>query len=212
MKRILYPAIALLLFLGGCGNGSLLDSSATDGNTPKPTPGGAGTADSDHYFPIQVGTAWTYGEGGPIIRLTGRVETLSGWGYALDGLLQNRIIRRDEDGKILELRGREWRLLLDLGAAEKTSWTIEGSGEGSDLLDGTDVTVASRSEVVRVPYGRFEGSVHLTMRPRSGLADAGITDMWFVPNVGLVKWSETWIGGVREWELTAFEAAKGSPN
>ena len=208
MKRILNPTVALLLFLAGCGNDTILSSSPTDGNASKPTPDAPGTTDRGTYFPIQVGMAWTYGEEGPVIRVTDRVETLSGWGYVLEGLLENRIVRKDADGKIRELRGREWRVLLDLGAEGKTSWTIEASGDGSDLLDGTVVTVASRSEVLRVPYGRFEKSVHLTMRPRPGLADAGIMDMWFVPDLGLVKWSESWIGGVREWELTAFETTK----
>ena len=28
--------------------------------------------------------------------------------------------------------------------------------------------------------------------------------MWFAPGVGLVKWSESWIGGMRVHELTTF--------
>ena len=209
MKTFLYPTIALLLLLGGCGD-SIINSSPTDENVTKPTQNSPGTAAD--YFPLEVGMTWTYGKGASVIRVTDKVETLFGWGYVLEGLLQNRIVRKNADGNVQELPGKDWRLLFDLGAKEKASWTIDASDGGTeDFLDGTKVTVVSKSEVVEVPYGRFEGSVHLAMRPRTGLADAGITDMWFVPDVGLVKWSEIWIGGVRDFELTGFEkkAVKG---
>jgi hypothetical protein len=58
------------------------------------------------------------------------------------------------------------------------------------------------SRTVTVPYGRYAESIHLRIRPRNGLCDAGLTDMWFVPNIGLVKWSTMWIGGVRTHELS----------
>jgi hypothetical protein len=44
------------------------------------------------------------------------------------------------------------------------------------------------------------------MRPRAGLADAGITDMWFAPGAGLAKWSEITIAGPRSFALTAFSS------
>ncbi len=211
MKTFMYPTFALLLLLGGCGVDSITGSSPTDGNGSGSTQDSPQTTRAD-YFPLEVGTTWTYGESARVVRVTDKVETLFGSGYMLEGLLQNRIVRKNADGKALESLGREWRLLFDLDAGEQASWTIEAPDGGDDLLDGTKVTVVSKSEAVGVPYGRFEASVHLAMRPRTGLADAGITDMWFVRDVGLVKWSEIWIGGVRDFELTAFETVKTPPS
>ena len=64
------------------------------------------------------------------------------------------------------------------------------------------MTVVSRSEAVNAPYGRYEGSIHFAIQPPEGLMDAGVTDMWFVPNIGLVKWSSVWIDGVHSFELS----------
>ena len=68
------------------------------------------------------------------------------------------------------------------------------------------MTVLSRSEAVNVPYGRYEGSIHFAIQPPEDLMDAGVTDMWFVPNIGLVKWSSVWIGGVHSFELSKLSS------
>ena len=70
------------------------------------------------------------------------------------------------------------------------------------------MTVVSRSDRVATPFGSFTNCILLTVRPREGLFDAGVSRMWFAPGVGLVKWSETWIGGERVHELTRFGDAE----
>lgn len=204
MKPSSYAILALLLFAVGCGNEGMTSLSSGLDSNPKPASSGSDPAGRG-YFPIEVGMTWTYGEGDRVVRITETVETLFGWGYLVRGPLQDRVVSSQEDGRVLELRSREGRQLYDFGAEEGASWTIDSTGNPSDLLDGTTVRVVSRSETVEVPYGSFEGSIHLSLHPRPGLADAGITDMWFARGVGLVKWSEVWIGGVRDYELTGLE-------
>ncbi len=90
------------------------------------------------YFPLEVGKVWTYGDQAGAFRVTTPIRTIYGPAYGTEGLLQNRVLRKTEDGKVLELRGDEWRLLFDFAAEEKTSWTIEAPAEGSDLLGWDD--------------------------------------------------------------------------
>ena len=176
------------------GVGKLVARLLTTGSTPE---------ELKPFALRRYSEGWTYGD--RKIRVTVPIRTVYGPAYGLEGLLQNRIIRKDEGGKILELRNDDWRLLFDLNAAEGTTWKLDTSQGEDDLLDGATVTVASRSERVKVPYGKFEKSIHLILRPRPGLADAGITDLWFVPGVGLVKGSEVWIGGSRSFNLTTLK-------
>ena len=121
--------------------------------------------------------------------------------------MQDRVLRETWDGKVMELRGDTWRLLFDLGAEEQATWTIQAPGEQVDLLDGARVTVESRSDAVTTPFGLFAHTIRLALQPRDGLFDAGVSQMWFAPGVGLVKWSESWIGGERMHALTGFEGA-----
>ena len=71
--------------------------------------------------------------------------------------------------------------------------TVEGVDD--DLVTGSSFEVADRSAAVGVSIGRFRDVLHLVVRPRDGLADAGLMDLWFAPDVGLVKWVELTIAG-----------------
>ncbi|OGG45077.1 MAG: hypothetical protein A3F84_03010 [Candidatus Handelsmanbacteria bacterium RIFCSPLOWO2_12_FULL_64_10] len=166
-------------------------------------PGVAGAESLADYFPMESGMTWTYGDSFHVVQVGGMMKSLPPI-YIVDYMGQKRYFIKQDGGKVLEWGDGKTRLLYDFGAKVGTSWKIEPLGDGSEILDGTVVTVASVSEGVSTPYGDFKGCVHLSMRPRDGLADAGFTDMWFAPGVGLVKWSEIWIGGVRSYALTGF--------
>ena len=159
--------------------------------------------DRGDYLPLDVGMTWTYGDTFHVVRVKSMMKSLPPI-YVVDYTGQVRNFIEREKGKVLEWGEGKTRLLYDFEAPEGASWKIESLGDGSDLLDGTDVTVLNTSEAVKVPFGAFNNCVHFGMRPRPGLADAGVTDMWFAPDVGMIKWTEIWIGGVRSFELTAF--------
>ncbi len=166
-------------------------------------PGVGGAESRADYFPLESGMRWAYGDSFHVVEVGGMMKSLPPI-YIVDYMGQKRYFIKQDDGKVLEWRDGKKRLLYDFGAQVGASWKIEPLGDGSEILDGTVVTVASVTEGVSTPYGDFKGCVHLSMRPRDGLADAGFTDMWFAPGVGLVKWSEIWIGGVRSYALTGF--------
>jgi hypothetical protein len=165
--------------------------------------GAAGAEGRVDYFPLTSGMAWAYGDSFHVVQVGGMMKSLPPI-YIVDYMGQKRFFIPLDDGKVLEQRDGKRRLLYDFGAKVGASWKIEPLGDGSEILDGTVVTVADTAAAVTTPYGTFKGCVHLSMKPRAGLADAGIMDMWFAPGVGLVKWSEVWIGGVRSFALTRF--------
>lgn len=202
MKTLYATLVVLTLFVVGCGSDNGLNSNIP-GNTDNPQGGIAAT-----YFPLEEGLAWTYKDGSANLRITGSNPTIYGPAYHLSGLFQDRVLYKTFDDKVMELREDSWRLLFDLGAAEKATWTLDTSGDASDLLDGSNVTVESRTEEVTTPFGTFKNVILLTLTPREGLFDAGISQMWFAPGVGLVKWSESSIGGLQVHELSNFEAVR----
>jgi hypothetical protein len=191
--------VGVLAILTGCGKG-VMDSQVATQEAFRAA-GDEGLVRD--YFPLVTGMTWSFGDRATTVRVKDPIRTTFGSAHPIEGLFhQDRIVRRTADNKILELVGDRWRLLFDFSAPEKASWTIEPSDSGAGFLDGATVTVISRSEAVTVPYSRYAESNHFAIQPPKGLRDAGVTDMWFVPNVGLVKWSDLWIGGVRTHELS----------
>ncbi len=165
-----------------------------------------------NYYPLEIGLTWIYGDSLHRVRAVGSLETPDGETYIwLDWGGIRRAVRNQSDGKVFEFVDGSSRLLFDFGAARGSSWTISAPEDGFDILDGTTVTLVSASEEVKVPVGTFEDCIHLGMRPPPNLSDAGFTDMWFAPDVGLIKWSEIWIGGVRSFELSHFSGAGPRP-
>ena len=53
--------------------------------------------------------------------------------------------------------------------------------------------LAGREETVLTPAGKFEGSVRVDFQ--TSCADAGLTSMWFAPDVGVIQWSSLNIAG-----------------
>ncbi|MBI4602552.1 MAG: hypothetical protein HY721_11390, partial [Planctomycetes bacterium] len=76
-----------------------------------------------------------------------------------------------------------------------------------DCDDGARLTAASRNDRVETPAGVFDGCLRLDFGEREGGScdDAGKISEWWKPEVGLVRWTEYWIGGVRSYVLESFE-------
>ncbi len=174
------------------------------------------SADSEGtYFPLKHGLTWTYG-GSPIevarvLRSVAVSDTSGRIATVWDGFSGSRIVEVRSGSQVWELRDGEQRMLLDLAADEGAKWTIAGLEGGDDLLDGTTIAMAGRAVAVRTPYATLENCLHLAMRPNPNLADAGLTEAWFAPGLGLVKWVETTIAGPQTYELTGL-GYEGSGN
>jgi len=114
--------------------------------------------------------------------------------------------------RVFEVRVREdgslqRRLWYDFSADVGAQWTIEPfeHTEG-DRMDGTTVTVAKRNENIRTSVGtEYAGVLHFRFEPAPGLADAGLLEEWFVPDVGCVKRIVQTLAGPVVYELVGVE-------
>ena len=166
-------------------------------------------------FPTRSGLIWEY-SGSPLktarrISLVGVERSFPPLTYLWEGFMGAQRIRKTDDGKIMEIIGESECLLFDLAAEEGLSWTINALEESGNLLDGSTITVISRKEDLTVPYGEFEQTLHLGLKPNPQLADAGVVDMWFAPGFGLVKWTEITIAGPQTYELFELSGSSVSP-
>lgn len=158
------------------------------------------------YFPTRPGLIWEYA-GSPIesnrrIGLVGIERSEPPLTYLVEGFQGTFRVRKADDGKIMMVTDTGEFLFLDLNAEEGASWTIEGDAD--NLLTGSVVTMISRNARLEVPYGQFGNVLQLAVKPNPQLADAGVTEMWFAPGFGLVKWSETTFAGPQTYDLIAY--------
>ena len=161
---------------------------------------------ANRYFPAFPGLTWTYG-GNPrelalMIRMLETQDTSQGSVYLWDGFQGQRWVQNRADGKVMEYRNNQWRMLFDLNGEAGATWTVEPFGEG-DLLDNAEMAIVSREEKIKVPYNPFGPVIHISVR-NPNLADAGVTDLWFASEIGLIKWSEITIAGPQAYELASF--------
>ena len=158
------------------------------------------------YFPTRPGIVWEYA-GSPLktmrkIGMVGIDRKMPASIYLWEGFQGDLRVRKTDDGKIMFVADKGEYLFLDLNAKEGASWTIEG--DSNSLLNGSVATLISRNARLEVPYGQFGNVLHLAIKPNPQLADAGVTEMWFAPGIGLVKWTETTFAGAQTYNLTTF--------
>lgn len=171
------------------------------------------------YFPLRSGYEWVYQRTSPAggteswraTVLEGSVASSRQNYLALAGYLagEPRLVRVDGRDIVTEANpsGRTDFLWYQLGAPVGTSWEFQlapaTASDTPDCFDGAKVTVASRSDVVRVPAGEFRDVVHLEYRAQC--ADAGPVGEWFAPGVGLIKRVESSFAGEVVSELVSAQ-------
>lgn len=155
------------------------------------------------YFPLQPGNQWVY-------RSTGRAgtdvmtvevagaDTFGGNGYYLVRGLPggDAWLRLADDGTLYA---------YDPAAKHDTVWAAFGSAEGSDYATAIDpcsatARVQSRAAKLSFPLGDFSNALQVVYPPGK-CADAGITEDYYLPWVGLVQRTYSTIAGPKTWNL-----------
>ncbi|MHB9131427.1 MAG: M48 family metalloprotease [Armatimonadota bacterium] len=140
------------------------------------------------WFPLAVGNEWTYlveGKGGQssyTLRVVGAVPTPSGTIYRVETLLGNTTV----SCQLLTTGAEVWRRARP--TTVESPWKLEHIFEftAADpvVKDGNRYQLVGLEEV-SVPCGTFTGARHIR---RTGEGEPlTMTDLWFVPKVGLVK-------------------------
>ncbi|MBI3912511.1 MAG: hypothetical protein HY320_16440 [Armatimonadetes bacterium] len=153
------------------------------------------------YFPLRKGNTWNYvsaaahaalppQEFSTTIDAVRRSTTTGTAWYQLTNYQGgDHWVRKTGKGRILERPDHLW---YQFEAAPGTSWKMS-IREGFPGSDGATLTLASRSETVRVPAGVFENCIRIDYAHQ--VVDAGIIAEWFAPGIGLVQREEARIFG-----------------
>jgi hypothetical protein len=158
-------------------------------------------AATPEYFPLHSGNSWVY-------RGTGRWFNAAPQTVEVQGT--ERFRDRDYSrvsffGRTVYLRATENGIsALNTASGQENSWLPFDAAIGvSTPVDIEPCTkaakVESRSAKVKTPAGEFNNAIQFTFE--SSCADAGITTMYFVPDVGPVVYETTSIAGPVRWEL-----------
>jgi hypothetical protein len=163
---------------------------------------------ADTYFPLQVGNEWTYVTSGRIgadqktvvkvaCRYTEPFINRSWYGlYDYNGKF--RWLRETRSGNVYEWGNLPWYRFNHPLNFPWTMYVNEGVQGTIPCSNGARLEIISRDEKLEVPAGTFS-TLHI--RFTTICQDAGITDEWFAPGVGLVKRVEQSFAGPRTMQL-----------
>ncbi len=158
---------------------------------------------SPDYFPLHLGNQWVYrcsgfcGEPLPTVGIT-RVNYIGGrWYSLLEGFSGSQTwLRQDESGTL-------WALDAATGKENRWYWFFAAEGESFDtsaMPCSPRATMASRNYRYEGPAGAFPDSLRITY-PTGACADAGLAEEVFYQWTGLMRRTETTIGGPRTYDL-----------
>ncbi|MGQ9589872.1 MAG: dockerin type I repeat-containing protein [Planctomycetota bacterium] len=150
------------------------------------------------YFPLEPGNRWTY-----VSEEFGGERSIA-------------VLAREGDTVLVRFSGRAYRLRV-AGPPEAVDIELPGEGfvpyyrfgEASWLhrdvsaCDDKRTLRAGGVETVDTPAGEFEGCLRLDYEGNQ-CWDAGRASEWWCPEVGLVRWTESSIAGVRVSALREF--------
>lgn len=158
-------------------------------------------------FPLAVGNQWIYSRTGQVVRekvVVSVTDKMQPSGSLVVYYLLNNFNGAahwvtNSSGTVTEYQNLIWYYL---NASVGNSWTMHINTSVPGVIPGSDgaqLTVISRNETVTTPVGTLT-AVHI--RFKTNVVDAGITDEWFTPGIGLIKRIETSLIGPITWELT----------
>jgi hypothetical protein len=166
-------------------------------------------AQTPTYFPLQAGNSWVYrladdgGANGNVFRSISVMgcETINGREYFhVDYFGRPIVLRTDPDGSIIEY-SRE--------SGAEQSWLSPQLPENSTFPTHIDNctdsgAIVSRTAHVATSAGEFDNTVQVKFH--ATCTDAGTTQQFYAPNVGLVRHEETSFAGPKAYELVYYHA------
>lgn len=153
------------------------------------------------YFPLQVGNSWAYRVTQGRISRPGTInvealQTIEGRDYYRVNFFEQPVfIRYAENGSLLK---------YDADTKQEGIWLPFGAAQGQSIRTELDpcsrmATVASTAAQVKTVLGAFSNALHITYAPNC--ADAGVTQQYFLPYVGMILYETTSIAGPVRHEL-----------
>ena len=163
----------------------------------------AAFAQQPDYFPLHPGNQWVYrcngacGDPAPVLEVVKYGQFNGRWYSLVKGFGGREAwLRQDKDGVL-------WQYDPTVDAELQWYRFFAPEGEAWDtLVDpcSTRASVISRSAEYKGPVGSFTWALRIGFVP-GRCADAGLTEEYFLPWVGLVHRSEQTIAGPRRYDL-----------
>jgi len=102
----------------------------------------------------------------------------------------------DKSERVYIFANGRLQLFVNFNAQQGSSWNINVGSCNKNVK----IVLVAFDEIVIVPAGTFYGCILIDV----GLScnDAGVSSIWFAPNVGVVKWKSLNIAGPITSELT----------
>ena len=158
------------------------------------------TAATD-YFPLQVGNSWAYRVTQGRMSRPGTInvearETIDGRGYFRVNFFEEIVyLRQVESGSIM---------VYDRETKQEGVWLPLGAAQGQTVQTEMDrcsrtATIQSTAAPVKTVLGEFNNALQIRYTP--SCADAGITQQYFLPYVGMVSHETSSIAGPVRHEL-----------
>ena len=153
------------------------------------------------YFPLQTGNSWVY-KGAS--RLSARApQTIDVQGT--ERFRDQEYLRVGFLGRTVFLRTAETGIkVFNTTASTESTWLSFDSPEGRSFpVEMEQCTraakIESRATKITTPAGEWDNALHLTFE--QSCADAGLTQMYLVPGVGIAMYETTSFAGPVRYEL-----------
>ncbi len=148
------------------------------------------------YLPLQSGNSWLYLPG-PVASGVSGTETAGVLTYSVTSLFgrEYRLRRADDTNTVYQYHPDTQKedVFLAFGAEENQPFATS--------IDPcvSSAKIVSKAEKFSGPLGDFDTVLHVAFTP--SCADAGLTDAWFLPYIGLIRYQTETIAGPRTVDL-----------
>lgn len=160
------------------------------------------------YFPLTVGSEWTYAPPRPEF---GESFDWTVTGRSGDTVIVDRPEYGSHPGPVTLLNGVTTVKISMNGADFATHYRFTPGAswirrDPWECDDGSEWVAVEETEPVETPAGTFTNTLRLERRSEANCADAGTMVEWWAPGVGLVAWDELnyYAGGPLRWSLTSY--------
>jgi hypothetical protein len=163
-------------------------------------------AAAPEYFPIQNGNSWAYKSNSRLAG--GRTQTIDV--EAIQSFRNQDFFRVRFLGRTIHLRPTDSGInIFNTAAGAESIWLPFDSAEGQSVPVETEqcvraAKIESRAAKVKTPVGEWDNALHITFE--QSCADAGLTQMYLVPNVGIVSFETSSIAGPVRYDLIYLRA------
>lgn len=173
-------------------------------------------AQTPAWFPLEIGNTWLYRPAATSTNRRGSQELRSIWVHGTETIAAQEYFNVRYFGREVLLRvdpSRGSVISYDRTSRSEQPWISLGLALGETFPTAIDPcstkgTISSRDESVTTPAGVFANSVRVKFQ--GNCADAGLTEQFYAPYIGLLSSEETTFAGPLKFELFYYRVGSNT--